>query len=262
MKERRWIDERCFPALTPLPRHITLPQRLTYGSSIIPMTETHLSAGHTILKVLVGSHAHGLAGPDSDRDYRRVYVMPTVDMFRLRFKPPGTRWAKSGEDETAWEIGPFLSLAVQCHPLVLETLVAPTTSADQWGIELRALFPAIWNPTQAYEAFIGYGLNQRTKFLDKKDARPAKYATTYIRTLYFLCELLETGTFTFRIADTPIGNTIAALKDGAFRTGDVIDLAEHWTEEATRRLAQCRHQSDPVAVDEFLIQIRKAFLVR
>lgn len=225
------------------------------------MTDTPLS-GHTILKVLVGSHAHGLAGPDSDRDYRRVYVMPTVDMFRLGFKPPRTRWAQSGDDETAWEIGPFLSLAIQCHPLVLETLVAPVTSLDRWGTELRDLFPAIWHPQRAYDAFIGYGLNQRTKFLEKKDGRPAKYAATYIRTLYHLCELLETGTFTFRIADVPIGKTIAALKDGMFRTGEVIDLAEHWTEEAARRLAQCRHRSDPAAVDEFLIRIRKAFLVR
>ncbi len=224
------------------------------------MTKTHLTPDHTILLVLVGSHAHGLAGPNSDRDYRRVYIMPTVDMFCPRFKPPGTRWAKSGEDETAWEVGLFLSLAVQCHPLVLETLVAPTITADRWGSELRGLFPALWNPQQAYEAFIGYGLNQRAKFLDKKDARPAKYAVTYIRTLYHLCELLETGTFTFRIADTPIGKTIAALKNGAFRTGEVIDLAEHWTEEATRRLAQCRHQPDLSAIDDFLIRIRKAFL--
>ena len=218
------------------------------------------STGHTVLKVLVGSHAHGLAGPDSDRDFRRVYVMPTADMFRLRFKPPGTQWEKTGDDETAWELGPFLSLAVQCHPLALETLVAPTISVDQWGTELQQLFPAIWNPAQAYQAFIGYGLNQRTKFLEKKDGRPAKYAATYIRVLYHLCELLETGTFTLRIADTAIGTTIAKLKDGAFRTGEVIDLGEHWTEEATRRLAQCHHQSDPAAIDAFLIRIRKAFL--
>lgn len=225
------------------------------------MTETDLSTGHTILQALVGSHAHGLAGPESDRDVRRVYVIPTANMFRLRFKPPGTHWAKTGEDATAWEIGPILSLAVQCHPLALETLVAPTIAIDQWGTELQKLFPAIWSPQQAYDAFIGYGLNQRTKFLEKKDGRPAKYAATYIRVLYHLCELLETGTFTLRIVDTLIGTTVAKLKVGAFRTGEVIDLAEHWTDQATRRLKQCRHEPDPAAVDAFLIRIRKAFLV-
>src|SRR6476646_4519960 len=46
-----------------------------------PMTNTSPVNGHTILRVLVGSHAHGLASPLSDRDYRRVYVIPTANMF-------------------------------------------------------------------------------------------------------------------------------------------------------------------------------------
>jgi predicted nucleotidyltransferase len=216
--------------------------------------------GHTVLHVRVGSQAHGLAGPDSDADSRRVFVVPTADLFRLDFKAPDTRWTKGPDDQTAWEIGPFLSLAVQCHPLILETFLAPVIITDEWGTELRALLPAIWTPQRAYEAFIGYGLNQRKKFLDKKDGRPAKYAASYIRVLYNLCELLETGVFAVRIIDTPIGRTIARLKDGAFRAGEVIDLAEQWTEIATQRLAHCRHQPHLETVNQFMIRIRKAFL--
>jgi predicted nucleotidyltransferase len=209
---------------------------------------------------MVGSQAHGLAGPASDIDVRRVFVVPTEDLFRLDFKSADVRWTKGPEEETAWEVGPFLSLALQCHPLILETLLAPVVVMDEWGAELRSLFQAIWSGRRAYDSFIGYGLNQRKKLLDKKDGRPAKYAAAYIRVLYNLCELLETGTFTVRIADTPIGKTIAALKDGTLRTGEVIDLGEHWTEVATQRLAGCSHQSDPDAVNRFIIRIRKAFL--
>ena len=43
----------------------------------------------TILRVLVGSQAHGLATAESDQDFRRVYVMPTENMFHLGFKYPG-----------------------------------------------------------------------------------------------------------------------------------------------------------------------------
>ncbi|MBI4401546.1 MAG: nucleotidyltransferase domain-containing protein [Nitrospirae bacterium] len=215
---------------------------------------------HTILKVLVGSQAHGLAGPDSDADFRSVFVIPTAEMFRLDFKYQGARWMKAEEDETAWEIGQFLALAIQCHPLILETFLAPVITMDEWGSELRALFPAVWSPQRAYEAFIGYGANQRKKLLEKKDARPAKYAAAYIRVLYNLCELLETGTFTIRIAETPIGKTIAGLKDGAFRTGEVVDLAEYWTQEATRRLDGCHHRPDFERVNQFLVRLRKAFL--
>jgi len=216
--------------------------------------------GHTILRVLVGSQAHGLAAPESDADYRSVFVIPTETLFRLDYKPPASRWSKGDGDETAWEIGAFLSLAVQCHPLVLETFLAPVVAADEWGTALRALFPAVWEPRRAFEAFTGYAVNQRTKCLEKKAGRPKKYAASCIRVLYNLCELLDTGTFTVRIAETPIGPTIARLKAGDFRTGEVVDLAEQWTEEAARRLERCTHQSNRQAVDEYLIKIRKAFL--
>jgi len=219
-------------------------------------------AASTILKVLVGSQAHGLAAPGSDADYRSVFVIPTEALFRLEYKPPVSRWSKGDGDETAWEIGPFLSLAVQCHPLVLETLLAPVVAADEWGTSLRALLPALWEPRRAFESFTGYAVNQRTKCLEKKDARPEKYAAACIRVLYNLCELLETGSFTVRIADTPIGGTIARLKDGNFHTGEVIDLAERWTQEAEKRMSRCTHQSDRQAVDEYLIRIRTAFLGR
>lgn len=214
----------------------------------------------TILKVLVGSQAHGLAASGSDADYRSVFVIPTEGLFRLEYRPPASRWSKGDGDETAWEIGPFLSLAVQCHPLVLETLLAPVVSADEWGTALRSLFPALWEPRRAFDSFTGYAVNQRTKCLEKKDGRPGKYAAACIRVLYNLCELLETGTFTIRIADTPIGKTVARLKDGDFRTGEMIDLAEQWTQEAAKRLGRCTHRPDRQAVDDYLIKVRKAFL--
>jgi hypothetical protein len=215
---------------------------------------------HTILKVLIGSQAHGLAGPESDADYRSVYVIPTEHMFRLGFKSPGTRMAKGLEDETSWEVGPFLTLATNCHPLILETLVAPIVAADRWGEELRTLLPALWSPQRAYEAYLGYASNQRRKFLDKKEGRPAKYAVAYLRTLYNLCELLEFGTLTMRVIDTPIGRTLADIKGGAIRTGEVIDLAEYWTNECTKRLAHSRHEPNPKAVDEYLVRLRRAFM--
>jgi predicted nucleotidyltransferase len=215
---------------------------------------------HDILKVLVGSQAHGLAGADSDADYRRVFAIPTERMFRLDFKPPTPRWTEGEADETAWEVGPFLGLAVRCHPLILETLLAPVVTQDEWGVELRALFPSLWSPRQAYESFVGYGHNQRQKFLAKKDQRPEKYAAAYVRVLYNLCELLDRGSFTVRIADLPIGATIARLKEGTLRTGEVIDLAERWTDEATARLSRCRHRPNLESVNEFMIRLRKAFL--
>ena len=50
------------------------------------MPASIISVNHTILRVLVGSHAHGLAGPESDKDFRSVLA------FRF-----GTRKANQGE---------------------------------------------------------------------------------------------------------------------------------------------------------------------
>ncbi|RMH36382.1 MAG: hypothetical protein D6690_05920 [Nitrospirae bacterium] len=224
------------------------------------MAQARSAARTTIIKVLVGSHAHGLADPDSDRDYRSVFVVPTVELFRLGFKYPATSWTKEHGDEAAWEIRPFLELALQCHPLILETFLAPLVEADRWGEELRALFSAVWSPRKTYDAFIGYAINQRTKFLDKKDQRPEKYAAAYVRVLWNLCELLETGSFTVHIRDTAIGDRLWRIKHGEYRMGEIIDLGEELTQKAAGLLYFCRHDADPAALDAFLIRLRKAFL--
>jgi hypothetical protein len=215
---------------------------------------------HTILKVLVGSHAHGLASEESDRDYRRVYVIPTEDMFQLGFKYPGTQWTKEDGDETAWEIGQFLLLATQGHPLVLETLLAPVITADAWGEQLRGLLPALWAPQKVFEAFTNYANNQRTKLLEKKDGRPAKYAAAYIRVLCNLCELLASGSFHIRVADTPAGERLARIKDGQYRLGEVMDWGEELTQQAQQLTAKCRAESDLQRISGFLVAIRRAFL--
>ena len=215
----------------------------------------------TILKVLVGSQAHGLATAESDRDYRSVYVMPTEQMFQLGFKYPATQWTKAEGDETAWEVGQFLVLATQCHPLVLETLLAPVVTADQWGHQLRSLFPALWSPNHAFEAFTNYARNQRTKFLDKKDERPAKYAAAYIRVLDNLRELLETGTFTVQISSTTLGATLARIKNGEMGMGRVIDLGEDLLRECIHHLSRCTHTPDHQLVQDFLTTLRKSFLL-
>ncbi|MBP6607745.1 MAG: nucleotidyltransferase domain-containing protein [Nitrospira sp.] len=225
------------------------------------MTDTPTSSADScILKVVVGSHAHGLAGPESDKDFRSVFVLPTAELFRVGFKYQGTRMMKEEDDETAWEIGHFLQLALQSHPLVLETLVAPVVTMDDWGAELRHLFPRLWSAQAAYESFLNYCDNQRKKMLEKKDGRPAKYAAAYVRVLFNLCELLERGTFSIRISETPVGEAVAKIKAGHFRPGEVIDMGEHWADVAAQRLRTCSQQARPELADAFLLKVRKAFL--
>ena len=121
-----------------------------------------------ILKVLVGSQAHGLADKNSDYDYRAVYVLPTSKILSLNYKFKGNDWIEGKEDNTAYEIGHFLKLATKCNPTILEVFKAPVMKSNEDGDKLKKLFPYVWNPQDTYNAFMGYGFNQRKKFLDKK----------------------------------------------------------------------------------------------
>ena len=214
-----------------------------------------------ILRALVGSQAHGLAGEDSDYDYRAVYVLPTSKILSLGFKYKGNDWIEGNEDNTSYEIGHFLQLATKCNPTILEVFKAPIAGgmATYEGLELRNLFPYVWNPQQAFDAFVGYGLNQRKKFLDKKDNRQNKYVVAYIRTLYNLIELLKTGDFNVGISDSKIRAKLMNYKIGDYQVGEIIQHGEDLTDVARFHLQMSTHEPDIEKVNQFLLKIRRKF---
>lgn len=217
-----------------------------------------------VLKVIVGSQAHGLANANSDYDYRGVFVQPTSEILKLGGVKEETRWIEGKEDDTSWEVGKFLMMATKSNPTVLETFLSPdvavATQDAVWGQQIRELFPYVWNSVDVKNAFIGYGINQRKKFFDNKDNRAPKYAAAYLRVLYNAWELLSTGTFTIRIADTEIGETVRRFKNGDYTPGEVIQAC--WEQE-TKVLEAFRKnpdkETDVRPVNDLLLKIRKAY---
>ncbi len=213
-----------------------------------------------ILKVLVGSHAHGLANKKSDYDYRAVYVQPTSQILSLNHNYKANSWIEGVEDNTAYEIGHFLFLATKCNPTILEVFRAPVKFANEDGVKLRSLFEHVWEPKRSYDAFCGYGLNQRKKFLDRKDNRQDKYACAYGRTLYHLVQLLETGNFDTKIPEGEIRDTLLKFKKGKYLMGDVINFCEDWTNRAKIALEKCKEKkTDIEKINNFLLDIRKKY---
>lgn len=224
----------------------------------------------TLLKVIVGSRAHGLAGPDSDTDYRGVFLYPTCRILSLGARLKDTAWVEgvpapehvqdtaSGKiDDTAWELGHFLNLATHCNPTILEVFAAPVESATEDGKRLRALLPCVWNPRAVRDAFVGYGLNQRKKMLDGKDARPAKYAVAYLRVLYQAAMLLTTGSLPVSMVDAPVFDTLKRWRVGEFTQGEVVDTCQRW--EACVQVAWpvCKHEPRLEVVNDFLLDVRR-----
>lgn len=218
-----------------------------------------------LLTVLVGSRAHGLSNDDSDYDYRTVFVQPTSELLKVGGVVHKSSWREADEtsriDDTGWEIRHFLELATHSNPTILEVFLAPIESATADGERLRALFPHVWSGEAAKNAFIGYGLNQRKKFLDNKDKRRAKYATAYLRTLIWGTELLTTGTFTVRIAyQADKGILLRRYRDGDFEVGEVIDTCLHWQELLESAWDQSPYKfkvPDMDKINEFLLDLRR-----
>lgn len=258
---------------------------------------------YEILKTIVGSQAHGLAEDGSDTDYRGVYITPTSEILKLGSKIKGSHWLEGeSEDNTAYEIGHFLHLAVHCNPSILEVFVAPEVpllignyfelpkikpeyqnrisleeangstensiyGTYSWvGDELRELFPHLWTPQKVYDAFIGYGLNQRKKMLDNHLDRWSKYGTAYLRTLKNLIDLLNTGTFSLEIPEGDFKSYIRLVRAGKCTTGEIVDVSNDLTEEAKVALedhlnnrANFKQFQDIEKVNEFLLKVRREF---
>jgi predicted nucleotidyltransferase len=222
-----------------------------------------------ILKVLVGSYAHGLADESSDYDYRGVYVVPTTEILSLGFNYKGSHWLEGDVDQTAYEIGHLLHLATKCNPSILECFVAPHEMGKEeynWGFELKQLFPYLWNPQDAYNAFTGYSLNQRKKMLDNHMNRWNKYGSAYIRTLYNLITLLQTGTFSLEVPEGELKSFLLQIRRGQVTIGDIINESNKLQNQAQIELERHKNgtanfvqEQDINRVNKFLLNVRKEF---
>lgn len=223
-----------------------------------------MTAVTTLLKVLVGSRAHGLHGPESDYDYRGVFLHPTCALLSLGDKPRDTAWVEGERppeggkvDDTAWEVGHFLALATHCNPTILEVFAAPVVAATEDGHALRTLLPCVWHPKGVRDAFVGYGLNQRKKFLEGKDARPTKYAIAYLRVLCQAVSLLETGVLPVDMRTHPEYLTLRRWKRGEYGVGEVIDACLRWQASVEIAAERCKHSPDLATVNAFLLDVRQ-----
>ena len=220
-----------------------------------------------LLKVIVGSRAHGLATAESDIDYRGVFQHPTSLIVGMGPKQRETLWVEGDraaegtkQDETGWELGHFLHLALQCNPTILEVFAAPTAEDPPLeGAALRSLFDAAWEPRRVRDAFVGYGLNQRKKFLEDKDARGAKYATAYLRVLCQAHHLLTTGMMLVDMTRHEEFERLGKFKRGEFTPGEVIDACYLWQMHVEAVALRCQHAANPGLLNTFLVEARRQY---
>lgn len=168
-----------------------------------------------VLEGVVGSHAYGLATPESDVDRLGVFVLPTQAVLSLSghiesVARAGSEDKDDGPDRAHHEIAKFMRLCIKANPTVMELLwlddYEVMTDEGLALIGLRKKFLS----TQVRSSYIGYANAQIRRLERRGDGsfsadtrnRTAKHARHVARLLTQVEEILLTGQLTVRLNPT------------------------------------------------------------
>lgn len=121
-----------------------------------------------IFKAIVGSQSYGTSTPQSDIDYKGVYIQPISDIISLKYREQ----YEDGKDAAYYEVQRFLQLLQSANPTVLELLYSPedciVLQDPLWALitEHRQKFLT----KKCRDSFGGYAIAQikKARGLDKK----------------------------------------------------------------------------------------------
>ncbi|WP_190131120.1 nucleotidyltransferase domain-containing protein [Streptomyces mashuensis] len=223
--------------------------------------EKHLAERHSILSVVVGSRAFGLATAASDVDRRGVFVAPTEDFWPMS-KPP-THLDGPLPEQFSWEVERFCELALTGNPNVLEVLHSPLVEhSTALGAELRALAPAFLS-RRAYRT---YGRYARSQFA-KADARRRsegeprwKHVVHLLRLMISGAELLESGSVMVDVG--PHRERLMAVRRGELTWAEVCAWHDRLAARLDAALAGSPLPDDPDTprVEDWLVSVRRRSL--
>ncbi len=213
---------------------------------------------HTILAVVVGSRAYGLAGPDSDHDRRGVYAAPTELLFRLD-KPP-THVDGPAEEQLSWEVERFCALALQANPTVLECLWSPLVErVTDDGRHLLAIRGAFLSRRVA-DSYGRYARDQFRKLdahRDRTGELRGKQAMHLLRLLLAGAHVLRTGEILVDVQDHR--DPLLAVRHGETPYERIRAWAQRLVTDLDAAAAATRLPDEPdrAAVDELLVGLRR-----
>jgi len=113
-----------------------------------------------IFRYVSGSYAYGTERPDSDRDYRGVFIAPMVSSFQVFVGEDENGLPNAGvqtvhhpkRDEELQELRKFLKLAADCNPNIIEYLYAD---------RLIAISTPIWEKIRSHRDWF---LSKKARF--------------------------------------------------------------------------------------------------
>lgn len=254
-------------------------QRLSVPLRIQVPKEEFDPQPHLVLLSVTGSQAYGLAQEDSDIDLKGVYVLPwdaLAGLYRYpeekqvhyhaetpaRLDPALPLRAYLGReiDTAYYEVGKFITLALQANPNILEMLWTPLWEAvTPVGTLLREHRHLFWS-RHLESSFSAYAQGQFRKLRRSYESTGmyrSRHAVHLIRLLYSALHLLRTREPMLDVGEHRA--LLLAIKDqtlGMEETEALADrLIQTFNAEAAR--SQLPEHPDYEAAHQLLLEIRR-----
>ena len=212
----------------------------------VSVGDRDIALANQIIRVEVGSTAHGMGTGADDLDLMGVYIEtpeqtlgiePTREHYVSRTQPEGVRSGPGDVDLTMYGLRKFLRLATAGNPTVLVLLYGGTVHVSTpLGEGLRALAPAIVS-RRAGHRFLGYldGQLERMRGGGRQSRVPSrpelverygydtKYAGHALRLALQGVELIDTGRLTLPMHDEA-KELCLRMRRGEFTAAEAEDV--------------------------------------
>lgn len=120
----------------------------------------------TILKIVAGSHVHGLNTPESDRDEEAIVIEPLH--LAVRLGQPWDELERTKPDRKWYSLRKWCQMATKGNPNFILMLFAPmesVLSGDARGFQLREMASSFISK-QAIRSHLGYMQGQRSRLIN------------------------------------------------------------------------------------------------
>lgn len=217
---------------------------------------------NVILEGVVGSHAYGLATPESDIDIKGIFVAPTTEVLGLH--PPKEIKDHTDPDWVYYEVGKFMKLAMAANPTVLELLFLndyeKLSAVGKILVDNRHLFLS----QRVRKTYGGYALAQARKlnsrggsYSSALDKRYEKHSRHILRLIYQGRQILETGDLNVLLSEEQREEVFAFGKKSP---EEILERFEEEFKALDTIESALPDKPDEEKISQLLVDIRRMYL--
>jgi predicted nucleotidyltransferase len=225
------------------------------------MPDPRVYEPYIIFRCVIGSRAYGLEGPASDTDRRGFFLPPASLHWSLEGVPE--RLTDPVSQDCYWELKPFLLLALEAAPNVLECLYTPLVElATPLARDLLAMRCCFLSKLayRSYKAQAAAQMKRLGQDLRKSGEPRWKVAMHLARSLLSGIAVLREGHVPVHVG--PHRERLLAVRDGQLSWKEFHAWRSRLTEdfEAAGAATRLPDLPDHARAEAFLLQARRSMV--